>query len=86
MSTTNTTLHTRGIISLFSQYAATFAAVSTGTAYAVWKRPPNGIAIMLVAGAGGSLLDLAYGWNVSCATQVDMWRRHQEQLEREKES
>jgi hypothetical protein len=58
----------------------TFAAVSTGTAYAVWKRPPNGMAVMLVAGAGGSLLDLLYGWNVACVAQVHDWRQHQAAL------
>jgi hypothetical protein len=63
--------------SLFEQYALTFASVSLGTAYAVWKRPPNGLALMLVAGAGGSLLDLAYGWNVACVSQVEQWRRHE---------
>lgn len=68
------------IFSLFAQYALTFAAASTGTAYAVWRRPPNGIAIMLVAGAGGSLLDLAYGWNVACVNEVELWRRHQQQI------
>lgn len=38
---------------------------------------------MLVAGAAGSLLDLAYGWNVSCKQEVAMWRRHQEELEQQ---
>jgi hypothetical protein len=58
------------IYSIFSQYGATFAAVSCSTAYAVVKRPPNGIPIMLVAGAAGSLLDLTYAWNFACADQV----------------
>jgi hypothetical protein len=40
---------------------------------------------MFVAGAAGSLFDLAYGWNVACDKEVAMWRRHQEQVEQEKE-
>ena len=61
------------LFSLFAQYAATFAGVSCGTAYAVVKKPKNGMAIMLVAGAGGSILDLAYGWNVTCSQEVQKW-------------
>jgi hypothetical protein len=85
--------HTHTHTSLFGQYAATFAGVSMGTAYAVYsatRRPHNyataaaipnkrnGIGVMLVAGAGGSLLDLAIGWNVSCTSEVEDWRRYQE--------
>jgi hypothetical protein len=77
---THTHTHTPSALlnSLFEQYALTFASVSLGTAYAVWKRPPNGLALMLVAGAGGSLLDLAYGWNVACVSHVEQWRRGHE--------
>jgi hypothetical protein len=72
MTITNriTATTTTNKISIFSQYGATFAAVSCSTAYAVVQRPPNGIALMLVAGAAGSLLDMTYAWNVACADQV----------------
>ena len=58
---------------LFSQYALTFAAVTTTTGYTLYKKHPNGIALMLVAGAAGSLGDLAYGWNFACRSQVQAW-------------
>lgn len=60
--------------SLFSQYAATFAAVSGATAYAVVRRPPNGVPVMLVAGAAGSLVDMIYAWNFACLDQVQAFR------------
>jgi len=61
--------------SLLSQYAMTFGAVSVATGYALWKKPPNGVAIMIVAGVGGSLLDLGYGWTTACQHEVAEWRR-----------
>jgi hypothetical protein len=48
----------------------TFAAISTATAYAVYKRPKNGMQIMVVAGATGTLADFIYGWTVACTEQV----------------
>jgi len=53
----------------------TFGAVSVATGYALWKKPPNGVAIMIVAGVGGSLLDLGYGWTTACQHEVAEWRR-----------
>lgn len=61
--------------SMLSQYAMTFAGVSGGTGYAVWKKPPKGMHIMILAGVAGSVLDLAYGWTSACKDEVDEWRR-----------
>jgi len=66
------------IDSLFGQYAGTVMAVSGATGYALYRRHPNGLGLMLVAGAAGTLVDLAYGWNVSCHSQVTNWQRHRE--------
>jgi hypothetical protein len=67
------------MLSLFSQYAMTFASVSSATAYSLYKRPKNGIGIMLVAGASGTFADLIYGWNVSCTEQVAASYQYHEQ-------
>ena len=67
---------------LFSQYAATFAGVSGGTAYSLWKKPKNGIAIMVVAGTLGSLMDIGTGWFDTCRDQVDHYH-HQKIKDRE---
>lgn len=61
--------------SLFSQYKLTATGVVSGTGYALYKKPRNGIGIMLVAGAAGSLGDLMYGWVYACKPQVKEWRR-----------
>lgn len=71
--------------SLFSQYALTVAGVTGGTGYALYKRPKNGVGIMVVSGVAGSLADLAYGWNVACSKYVDAWRQHELELQRQKE-
>ena len=63
---------------LFSQYAATFAGVSGGTAYSLWKKPKNGIAIMVVAGTMGSLLEIGTGWFVHCRDHVEHY--HQQKI------
>ena len=69
--------------SLFSQYALTAAGVGGGTGYALYKRPKNGIALMIFAGAAGSLADLAYGWTTACRPQVEAWQEQQQQLRKE---
>lgn len=58
---------------LFSQYGFTFASVSGATGYSLYKKHPQGIALMLVAGAAGSMADLVYGWNFPCQSQVQDW-------------
>lgn len=60
---------------LFSQYAATFAGVSGGTAYSLYKKPKNGIGIMVLAGTLGSLLDVGVGYMVTCRPQVDVYQQ-----------
>lgn len=59
--------------SLFSQYALTATGVAAGTGYALVKKPRNGIGIMLVAGAAGTMGDLLYGWLRACKPQVQAW-------------
>ena len=61
--------------SLLSQYAMTFAGVSCATGYAVWKKPAQGMHMMILAGAAGSMLDLTYGFASACKTEVDEWQR-----------
>ena len=61
--------------SMLSQYAMTFAGVSSATGYAVWKKPKKGMQIMVLAGVAGTVLDLAYGWTSACKDEVDEWRR-----------
>jgi hypothetical protein len=41
---------------------------------------------MMVTGAAGGLVDLAFGWNKACQPQVEAWKRHQQQSELEKEA
>lgn len=72
--------------SLFSQYSLTFAGISTSTAYAVYKKPPNGLAIMMGAGVAGTLADLGYGWTTACKSQVSQWTSLREQLKQQKET
>jgi hypothetical protein len=72
--------------SLVSQYAFFVAGVAGGTAYSVYRKPKNGLGIMMVTGAAGGLVDLAFGWNKACQPQVEAWKRHQQQYEIEKEA
>jgi hypothetical protein len=72
--------------SLVSQYAFFVAGVAGGTAYSVYRKPKNGLGIMMVTGAAGGLVDLAFGWNKACRPQVEAWQRHQQQYEIEKEA
>jgi hypothetical protein len=61
----------------------TFAGISTSTAYSLYRKPPNGIAIMIGAGVAGTIADLGYGWTTACQSQVQQWtdlrKRQQEQ-------
>ena len=61
--------------SLFSQYTLTATGVASGTAYALVRKPRNGIGIMIVAGAAGTMGDLLYGWMKACRPQVEAWRQ-----------
>jgi hypothetical protein len=70
---------------MFSQYGLTTAGVLGGTGYSLYKRPKNGIGVMLVAGGAGTVADLIYGWNVACRTYVEAWKKH-EMTEREERS
>jgi hypothetical protein len=71
--------------SLVSQYIFFVAGVSSGTAYSVYRKPKNGLGIMMVTGAAGGLVDLAFGWNKACRPQVEAWQRYQKQAEKDKE-
>jgi hypothetical protein len=59
--------------SLFSQYAFTVAGVVGGSGYAIHRKPPNGLGLMLVAGAAGTMADFGYAWFVSCRTHKETW-------------
>jgi hypothetical protein len=72
--------------SLVSQYAFFVAGVAGGTAYSVYRKPKNGLGIMMVTGAAGGLVDLAFGWNKACQPQVEAWKRLQQQSELDKEA
>jgi hypothetical protein len=61
--------------SLFSQYALTAAGITSGTGYALYKKPKNGIGVMVVAGAAGTMGDFLYGWLHACKPQVQAWYR-----------
>lgn len=63
--------------SLFSQYTWTVVGVGGGTGYALWRRPKNGLGLMLVAGAAGTMADFAYGWKVACRDAVRRWQESQ---------
>jgi hypothetical protein len=58
---------------LFSQYAFTVAAVVGGSGYAIYRKPPNGLGLMLVAGAAGTMADFGYAWLISCHDLKDSW-------------
>lgn len=67
--------------SLLQQYYFVFTAVSVTTLYALMKKPSNGMGLMLVAGAGGSITDFANGWYNNCAPQVAAWKHYEHKLE-----
>ncbi|GAX17511.1 hypothetical protein FisN_18Lh152 [Fistulifera solaris] len=71
---------------LFSQYSWTVAGVMSATGYSLYKRPKNGIAVMLVAGGVGTMADLAYGWSTKCRPYVLEWQKHQQAMQRNEKS
>jgi len=48
-------------------------AVAGSTGYALYRKPRNGIGIMLVAGGAGMIGDFVYGWFHACQPQVKAW-------------
>eukprot|EP00977_Amphora_coffeiformis_P025405 scaffold19632_cov133-Amphora_coffeaeformis.AAC.2 len=58
-----------------SEYALTTTTVVGATGYALYRKPRNGIGIMLVAGGAGMMGDFAYGWIHACQPQVKAWYR-----------
>jgi hypothetical protein len=58
------------VFSLFSQYGFTFASVSLATAYSIYRRPKNGMSIMLMTGATGTIVDYLYAYMVTCSNEV----------------
>jgi hypothetical protein len=67
-------------ISLFSQYKGFLAGVITATAYSVVRKPPNGVGIMLIAAAAGTLADWSYGWQIGCRSEVLEWQKYSRRL------
>mmetsp|Transcript_995 Transcript_995/g.2777 ORF Transcript_995/g.2777 Transcript_995/m.2777 type:complete len:84 (+) Transcript_995:271-522(+) len=63
---------------------ATTAAMTGVTVYSLRQKPKNGLALLLAGGAAGSLVDMVYGWNVACASQVEQFyvRREQDYFQR----
>lgn len=47
--------------------------VGGATGYALYKKPPNGIAIMLVAGGIGTIADFTLGMLYTCRPQALSW-------------
>lgn len=56
---------------LFSQYRFFVAGIGLGTAYHLHSKA--GPAPMIVAGLGGSLADLIYGYTVECQKEVEAY-------------
>ena len=80
--------HTKYICSLFSQYGFTFASVSLATAYSIYRRPKNGMSIMLMTGAAGTIMDFLYGSLVACSNEVAQSQEyyiHQKQVEQQQQ-
>jgi hypothetical protein len=67
--------------SLVSQYLWTVTGVGLATSYGILQRPgpKTGVGIMLVAGAGGSLMDMVYGYFVTCQPHVQAIRELEQQ-------
>ena len=59
------------LYSLFSQYRFFVAGIGLGTAYHLHSKA--GPAPMIVAGLGGSLADLIYGYTVECQKEVQAY-------------
>lgn len=61
---------------LFSQYRGFVAGVVMATGYSLVRKPANGVGIMLISAAAGTLADGMYGWNIGCRSEVIMWQRY----------
>ena len=44
--------------------------MSLATAYTIARRPKNGMSIMLMTGATGTIADFLYGYMVTCSNEV----------------
>jgi len=64
----------------------TVAGVASGTSYALYKKPKSGLGVMLVAGAAGTMADVAYGWTTACRPQVQAWQQAQLLQQQQEES
>jgi hypothetical protein len=58
---------------MFSQYQFFVAGVGLGGAYGI--RLKKGPAPMILAGLGGSLADLVYGYAIACQNEVRAYHR-----------
>mmetsp|Transcript_22114 Transcript_22114/g.46203 ORF Transcript_22114/g.46203 Transcript_22114/m.46203 type:complete len:87 (-) Transcript_22114:84-344(-) len=59
---------------LLSQYQATVAGLLAGGSISLAKKPIS-LLPAFTAGVAGSFIDLAYGYNVACASQVEAANR-----------
>ena len=66
---------------MLSQYVGFTAGVVGATGYSVLRKPPNGIGIMLVSAAAGSMADILYAWNIGCQSEVKAWMQKQDEEE-----
>jgi hypothetical protein len=62
----------------------TILGVAGGTAYALYRKPPNGLRTMLTAGGTGTFIDLAYGWFFKCTDKADEWQMIRERIKANK--
>lgn len=44
--------------------------MSLATAYSIYRRPKNGMSIMLMTGAAGTVVDYLYGYMVTCSNEA----------------
>mmetsp|Transcript_14020 Transcript_14020/g.18274 ORF Transcript_14020/g.18274 Transcript_14020/m.18274 type:complete len:95 (+) Transcript_14020:137-421(+) len=63
---------------LFSQYMMTVTAVAGTTGYSLYRKPKNGLGMLVVAGAAGTTADLIYGWTVACKPEVSRFLAHRQ--------
>ena len=68
VSTSDCLFFSTVILSMFSQYQFFTIGVALGGAYAI--RMKKGPAPMIVAGVGGTMADLCYGYAVACKEEV----------------
>ena len=62
------------IYSLFAQYKFCVAGVGLGAAYGI--RLKKGPAPMIIAGLGGSLADIIYGYTMACQDEVQAYQNY----------